>query len=252
MNMTDSFPISVPDRLPANITPCPILEAVFEVRFTSAASWSTLPGLLYGQIREKYPEQTVLPLSEIPENVRMQDPALAHLPLLRFSGPAFHVQAGPRMVSLGTRLFEYPGWSAIQEELTWLLDKIRCAGIVNETERIGVRYIDFFPEEIRPELLLSVRIGDNPLVESEVSATAALRKGAVNIRLQFTNSAIVTERRAPKKGVVLDMDAWFGPLDADLFANGLERFDEAHQTIKGVFFGLLAPPFLDRLKPSYE
>ena len=38
----------------------------------------------------------------------------------------------------------------------------------------------------------------------------------------------------------------------DLFGNGLARFDEAHQAIKGLFFGLIKPELLTKLNPTYE
>jgi len=47
------------------------------------------------------------------------------------------------------------------------------------------------------------------------------------------------------------MDGWFGPREVDLFGNGLARFGEAHDTIKGLFFGLLKPDLLAKLNPVY-
>jgi hypothetical protein len=38
----------------------------------------------------------------------------------------------------------------------------------------------------------------------------------------------------------------------DLFENGLARFGEAHEAIKGLYFGLLKPEMLARLNPVYE
>ncbi|MBI4626831.1 MAG: hypothetical protein HY736_26870, partial [Verrucomicrobia bacterium] len=55
------------ERLPVRIAPCPIIEAVFEARFVSTEPWATLPGLLYGQIRERYRDQLNLPLLQVPE-----------------------------------------------------------------------------------------------------------------------------------------------------------------------------------------
>jgi len=38
----------------------------------------------------------------------------------------------------------------------------------------------------------------------------------------------------------------------DLFRNGLTRFAEAHQAIKGMFFGLIKPEMLTKFNPTYE
>jgi hypothetical protein len=45
---------------------------------------------------------------------------------------------------------------------------------------------------------------------------------------------------------------WIGALDFELFSNGLQRTDEAHDFEKRIFFGLLKPDFLAKLNPEYS
>jgi uncharacterized protein (TIGR04255 family) len=161
--MPDTFPISIPDRLPIRIEPCPIVEAIFEARFVSPESWATLPGLLYAQVRGKYTEQKNLPLAQVPEEFRRQDPALQHLPLLQFLSKDFLIQLGPRVVSLVTKSNSYPGWPAIREELDWVIQRIQAASFVGETERLGVRYVDFFEGDVFSGLHLHLAVNDQPL-----------------------------------------------------------------------------------------
>jgi uncharacterized protein (TIGR04255 family) len=250
--MSDAFPIQIPDRLPIRITPCPIVEAIFEARFVSPQPWATMPGLLFAQIREKYPEQKTLAVAQMPEELRRQEPALQHLPLIQFLSDTFLIQLGPRVVSLVTKPNTYPGWSAIEQELKWLLERLKAAGFVGETERLSARYIDFFGGDVFTALRLGLQINDKPLQGMQTDVTTVLRRGSLAIRLQVTNGAIVSTKEGPKSGSVLDVDAWFGPLDVDLFGNGLARFDEAHQAIKGLFFGLIKPELLAKLNPAYE
>jgi uncharacterized protein (TIGR04255 family) len=247
-----SSQIHFPDPLPIRITPCPIVEAVFEARFVSTEPWATLPGLLYGQIRERYREQVTLPLLQVPELIRAQDPAFTHLPLLQFKGESFLVQLGPRIVSLLTKPRLYPGWDAIRAELDWLIPRVAQAGFVRETERIGVRYIDFFSGDIFPHLRIGVHIDGAPLRENQTDITTVMRLGRVGARLQITNGAIVASAAGPEVGSVVDLDTWFGPADADLFGQGLDRFTDLHETGKRVFFGLLKPEFLQQLQPVYS
>jgi len=249
--MPDTFPVSIPDRLPIRIEPCPIVEAIFEARFVSPESWATLPGLLYAQVREKYTEQKNLPLAQVPEEFRRQDPALQHLPLLQFLSKDFLIQLGPRVVSLVTKPNAYPGWPAIKEELDWVIQRIQAASFVGETERLGVRYVDFFEGDVFSELHLHLAVNDQPLTGAQTDVTTVLRRGPLVIRLRVTNGAIVGTAQGPQPGSVLDVDAWFGPPEADLFENGVARFGEAHDTIKGLFFGLLKPELLATLNPVY-
>src|SRR5437867_13221948 len=87
--MSDAFPIHIPERLPIRIAPCPIVEAIFEARFVSPQPWATMPGLLFAHIREKYPKQKTLPLAQLPEEIRRQDPALLRQPLIQFLSENF-------------------------------------------------------------------------------------------------------------------------------------------------------------------
>jgi len=251
-NMNDGFPIQIPDRLPVHIDPCPIVQAIFETRFVSPQPWATMPGLLFAEIREEYPEQKTLPMAQLPEDLRRQDPTLLILPLIQFLSDNFLIQLGPRVVSLATKPNAYPGWSAIEQELKWLVDRLKAAGFVGETERLSSRYIDFFDGDIFTGLRLGLQIDDKPLRGTQTDVTTFLRRGALSIRLQVTNGAIVAAKDGPASGSVLDVDAWFASMDADLFGNGLVRFAEAHQAIKGLFFGLIKPELLSKLNPAYE
>lgn len=244
--------IQLPERVPVKITPCPIIEAVFEARFVSSEPWANLPGLLYGQIRDRYREQIALPLAEFPEQVRIQNPALTHLPLLQFKGEHFLIQLGPRVVSLITKPRNYPGWPVIRDEFAWLLNRLQAAGFVREAERIGVRYIDFFPSDVFPQLRIGVRLDEQALAASQTDLTTIFRFGRVTARLHVTNGAIVATEPGPKIGSVLDIDGWMGPTEsANLFGQGLERITELHDTVKRLFFALLKPDYLDQLSPDY-
>ncbi len=137
--MSTPFPIPIPERLPQKIDPCPIVEAIFEVRLTTSELWRTLPGLLHEKIRERYREQRDLLLAQIPEEFRRQEPTLAYLPLMQFLSADFLVQLGPSVFSLVTKPNAYPGWTVIERELRWLLKRVQQAGFIQEAGRLGVR-----------------------------------------------------------------------------------------------------------------
>jgi uncharacterized protein (TIGR04255 family) len=185
--MSDNFPIPTPERLPTRITPCPIVEAILEIRFVTSESWRTLPGLLYTKIRERYTEQKDLPLATFPEEIRRQQVAFAHLPLMQFLSADFLIQFGPRVVSLVTKPNKYPGWTALEREMTWLLDQVKESGFISEGERLGVRFLH---QNIFNQLILGVSVGQEPLTSGETAVTSVLRKKPFSARLHITNSAI--------------------------------------------------------------
>ncbi|HXR07108.1 MAG TPA: hypothetical protein VN765_07245, partial [Candidatus Acidoferrum sp.] len=99
---------------------------------------------------------------------------------------------------------------------------------------------------------LGVQVNERPLKGVQTEIATILKRGRLSIRLQVTNGAIVKTKDGAMAGSVVDVDGWFEALDADLFLNGMSRFEEAHDTIKGLFFGLLKPELLSTLNPEYE
>jgi uncharacterized protein (TIGR04255 family) len=251
--MADEFPIPIPAQLPIKIDPCPIVEAILEIRFITSESWATLPGLLFTRIRDRYPEQKSLPLAQFPEEMRRREPAFIYQPLIQFlSRGDFLIQFGPRVVSLVTKSKEYPGWPALEKEMAWLISELQHTSFVSEGERLGVRYINFFSFDIFEKLVLEVSAGTKRLTAGERSVTTVLTKPPLTSRLLVANSAILGTGDDARVGSVLDADVWLGSLDFDLFKNGLAKFGEAHDFEKQIFFGLLKPDFLATLNPIYR
>ena len=210
-----------------------------------------MPGLLYARIRDKYREQKQLPMAQLSEEIRREDPSMAWLPLMQFLSPDFVIQLGARVVSLVTRPNAYPGWLAISSELEWMLARLGEAGFVREGERLGVRYIDYFSADLFQKLILGLQVGGQELTGVEADVTTVFRQQGVTLRLRLANGAIVARSDGPQRGSVLDVDAWFGALDLDVFNNGMERFTQAHLATKELFFGLLRPEYLATLNPVY-
>ncbi|MBE7537683.1 MAG: TIGR04255 family protein [Opitutaceae bacterium] len=228
------------------------MEAIFEIRFVPRQPWENLPGLLHAQIKGHYPEQATLPLYQIPEEFRRQQADLKYQPLIRFFGNDFSIHLGPCMVALITKSHGYPGWNRIHEELRWLMDRLMAGDFIEETERLGVRYVDFIEGNVFDKLKLALQLAGEPVTDAHTEVTTILKDGPLTIRLAASNGAIVGVGESAKSGSVLDLDAWYGALGVELFDNGLNRFSEAHQAIKSLFFGLLKDDFLNSLNPLYE
>lgn len=245
------FPIPKLDKLPSHITPCPILEAVMEIRFVTGHDWALLPGLLFTLIREHYPIMEKLPIASMPEDILRNDPGFTYAPRMRFIGEKFVVQFGPRVVSLLTK-GEYPGWNRVESELLWLLERLQSAGFIHEGERLGMRYIDFFEGDIFSRLVLDVRSNGQSVSGVEMNFATVFRRGDLTARLVLNNGALVTLGSKVASGSILDLDVWLDASGFDVFGNALERFEEAHRCNKEIFFGLLKTDFLDSLAPEYE
>lgn len=247
----EDLPIPVVDPLPTRITPCPIIETILEVRFVTAEDWSVIPGLLYPFIREKYPKKEELPLAQVPLDLRRSDPSFTYKALIQFSNEQFLIQVGPRVITLVANS-GYPGWSAIKEEMQWLLVVIEKCQFVAEGERIGMRYVDFFPLNLFEHLIAKVQIGETSIHGAEMSLTKVFQRGPLKARLRIDNGVIAKQGDLSVRGSVFDLDVWVDAEDFDLFSDGLERFKESHHLNKEVFFGLMTDDFLKTLNPDYE
>lgn len=250
--MADEFAIPIPDRLPIKIDPCPIVEAILEIRFVTSESWPTLPGLLFSRIRDRYPAQKGLPLAQLPDEILRREPAFTYQPVIQFLGSDFLIQFGPRVISLVAQSKEYLGWAALEKEMGWLVSKLQQTGIVLEGERLGVRYINFFSFDIFEKLVLEVSAVGKRLKTGGLSVTSVLTKPPLTSRLLVANNAILGTGETARAGSVLDIDVWLGSLDFDLFQDGPVKFNDAHRFEKQIFFGLLTPEFLATLNPVYE
>jgi len=251
-SMEPDFPIRFPESLPSRLEKCPIVEAIMEVRFLATEQWRNLPGLLFAKIRDRYPQQTDLPLAQVPEQLRQQQPNLSTQPLMQFSNAQFTINFGPRVVGLVTKTNSYPGWDLFSKEMAWLIGCLKETAFIQEGERLGVRYINFFEEDLLSNLVLETQVAGKPLLGSEMLLSFGLRKEPFVVRLQVIKGAIGNFEKVPKLGNVLDVEVWLGSNDFDLFDNGMDRFSEGHTLAKQIFFGLLKDDFVTKLKPTYS
>jgi uncharacterized protein (TIGR04255 family) len=250
--INSAFPIQVPDRLPAKIEPCPILEAIAEVRFVTTVPEQGVVGMVYAQLRERYPDLIPLPLSAFPIEARAANPSLLYQPAVQFHSKEFIIQVGSRVAGLAIKPKQYPGWTRMREEVVYLLGVLAKAAFISEAERLAIRYVNFLEENVFEKIKLDVLVENQPYRSHEMAIITTFVKDAATARLSVANNAVATIEGKRFPGSLLDIDVWFSSVDFDLFQLGLQKFDEAHVLLKQIFFGLLTPEFLSSLNPIYS
>lgn len=249
--MFKNLPVKVIDPLPSKLTPCPIVDAAFEIRFTTSTPWIELPGLVAKLLDKKYKGRKELPLFGMPEEWKQRIPGAVHIPLYQFTSEQFVVNLGPQVIGLCARSMSYPGWNEIERELKTFLHSITSAGFMEEGARLGVRYTDFFDRNIFDNVNLAVSIQGKPIQDQERQFTTVFQEGPMTVRLVLANAAVMQNAGA-RRGSVLDVDVAFDAMDFDLNPeNVLERFTQAHAVIKTLFFGLIDDELLAALNPEY-
>ncbi len=120
-------------KLPTNIEPTPLVEAVVDVRFLPLIPPAAVFGFVYGLIKDQYGQVSPLPVLQLPEEIREQDPNFIFQPLYRMQNGPFLLQLGPRIFNVVALDKGYPGWSVFREEISRLFDLLNQKGVIDVT-----------------------------------------------------------------------------------------------------------------------
>ena len=233
--------------MPKRVNPCPIAEAIVELRFDSNLPADAILGVIFNKFKEKYPKFSKLPVLELPSFFRDNDPNLIFSPYYRMANDEFIFQIGPRCFSLACPK-EYKGWIKYHDEIEWVFNEMRKLDFVKNPLRLGVRYINFFEkvnifEKIQIELFLAKNslINNTNVLRSEFDFQGYL------CIVQMTNSALLDGNT---QGSSLDIDVIYENKN-DILINHEKIIMLAHEIEKTLFFGILKDDFLATLYPEY-
>jgi uncharacterized protein (TIGR04255 family) len=236
--------------MPKSISPCPIREAVAEVRFESNVPPEAVFGIVYQALKSDFPKSEALPIVALPTPIRDAVKDLAFQPHYRLQSETSVVLVGPKVIAVGMR-GEYPGWPALSRRIKDTLRQFSQAGILKQTVRLGLRYISFFPFDIYPNLLLRITVNDKSWDGDETFFKTVLSSGGCRSLLQIGKGLALADKPG-ETGSIIDIDSFTTETTGD-FLSVLEKFLEtAHQSEKEHFFTVLKPEFLKSLSPVYD
>jgi uncharacterized protein (TIGR04255 family) len=245
------------NRVPAKLKREPLIEALWEVRFTGGESSvvDLLPGLIFKALPDKYPKTLRLPSSFIPDPVAQMDPKLRYSPKVRLEGDCQAVQIGERVVSLSCRR-PYPGWKVFSDDIRILIGVIRETKLIDKLERFSLKYINIIDLEHPPRvecLNFELKIGEYGLDSRPIQLRTEIEEGGLVHILQIASPAEATLPGEPKlQGVLLDIDT-IGPMKQNESWDDIDNhLNKVHSALIGMFFGLLKPKTIENLGPVYE
>jgi len=237
-------------RLPKSISPCPIREAAAEVRFEANVPADAVFGIVYQALKRDFAKaEPLLPLA-FPPDIRNTDKDFAFQPHYRLSGETAVVLIGPKVISVGIR-GQYPGWTAYSRRVRETLSQFHQAGIVTRTLRLGLRYISFFGFDIYPQLRLRIMADERSLDGDETFFKTVLPGKNCRSLLQIGKGLALLSRPV-EAGSVIDLDSFSTEVSGEFIPTLGGFLEDAHQTEKELFFGLLKPEFLKTLNPVYD
>jgi uncharacterized protein (TIGR04255 family) len=232
--------------LPKTISPCPILDALFEIRFSTKMHPNAVFGLIYNALQADFGESENLPILQLPEAVRAADPGFRFKPHYRIFNENFVVQIGPDVLTISSYP-KYAGWTVFSNKILDVLDKVEKVGIIDSILRIGIRYINFFGGDIFKDLNLKILIGENSIENKSTVFRTEIEQTDFSSTLQIANNVNNQDRL----GSILDIDTFRENGLENFFLNKADIIGNGHEREKELFFSLLKKDFLTTLNPVY-
>jgi uncharacterized protein (TIGR04255 family) len=238
--------------VPTRITPCPIAEAIAEVRFSSDFPKDAVFGVLYNGLKAEFRGEAMkLPILQLPEVIRSQDPQLAFQPYYRVNTGPYILQLGPSVLSVSAA-GEYPGWTEFSVKIAKTIDLACQSGAMKRVSRVALRYINFFEFNVFEKINLTLQMKGAPFNPAETTMRSLLDLGHVKSNLMIANNAKVGQAPNQKTGSVVDIDT-FKEVDQASDAKALVAcLAEVHEKEKELFFGIMKDDYVAGLSPEFK
>lgn len=236
-------------KLPKKINPCPILEGIVEFRFESPFPYDAIFGIMYNEFKNNFSNLQELPILQLPEVVRRQDPSLRYKPYYKLSSEdkKFLFQIGARVFSL-INVNPYDGWTVFSAKLKDLVERVKKISIVDTYTRVGIRYINGFDFNILEKINLTLNISKDHLTDFDSTIRMEVPSGDFISTLQVINNAQVKKAEGTVKGSIIDIDTYIDNPKKDI----IEIVEQGHKEEKKLFFTLLKEEFIKKdLNPEY-
>jgi uncharacterized protein (TIGR04255 family) len=239
-------------RLPKRIDPCPIAEAIVEIRFDSQIEPDAIFGIVYKAFSQKYAKIDKLPILEIPESIRSNDPDFKYKPYYKMMNEGFILQVGPDVISLSNHK-SYVGWELFSEKIKEAFTETENLSIVKKVNRLGIRYINFFETiDIFENINLKINMNNDPLKSKQTFIRTQIASEKFINTLQIANKANISTSNGIRIGSIIDIDTFISKENENFFNKMDGLLEEGHLEEKKLFFSLLSPEFLNKYNPEYE
>lgn len=247
------------ERLPTKLNKEPLIDAMFEMRFSCSTSASSIvPGYLFGKLDgEKSIER--LPTDQLPRPILDSDPNLRFAPLVRLHWDNFIVSIGDRSLAVSCKM-PYPGWKIFKPAILRVISELKEIGIVESVQRFSMKYIDLIPvagiEEQVSAINGTVELGHHTLKGEVFSLRIELPQDDLLHAVQIVSSATANlPDGSAKEGLIVDIDT-ISNVDNQDFHTWIEKvadkLDSLHLSNKKMFFTCLRPSTIESLEPVYD
>lgn len=240
-------------KLPTKITPDSIREALFEMRFEHAILPEIAVGKLAGRSEWESFVPNRLPFAEMPEQLRLADPAFRYVPTLELRSPdgVEIVRVGPYVISHHV-VGSYIGWDSFRPKLLSTAGAVLRVLQSSRFTRFGLRYVnaltrsDHFVATIH-DLNLNVTVAGHWPSES-MQLAYVIEEGDLAGVVRIVTPHFVDGEVPAGTAALVDIDvATIISLPSPSVEEIDGWLDRAHDLEKREFFNLLSAETLMRL-----
>jgi len=234
---------------PKKITPNPLVSSTIEIRFKTDKECNTIFKLFFGKLSDKLPD---FENATLPKELRAKHAELKYYPDYIFSNTDYSISFNENFISF-ENLTEYQLWENYYGFFNEILQLILGAGVIEQIERIGVRYQSRFNVEDFSSVINhvpSMNIGMEVQKNDFISYTSKIKSDGYDLLLRLKNN--ITESifdSDEEQGHLIDIDVSI----SESLNHGQITIcvNKAHELLKKLFFGLLKEDFIKTLNPEY-
>ncbi len=249
-------------RLPTKLNKEPLVDALFELRFSSSMPGvDVLPGALFSAFHSQQEGMKVerLPLSQLPDAIRMSDPNLRYGAMVRMEWDEFFILVGHSSMAVACKI-PYPGWAKFKPGIMKVLSTVKDFGVIESVERYSLKYVDLIPEETIKNQISAldwdIRIGSNRAESSMTSLRMEVEKDdMLHIITVQTGAVVTTMASVTSSGVIVDIDTirMMDNVNFNGFMSSIEHdLELTHDANKEMFFDCLRESTITALEPTYD
>jgi uncharacterized protein (TIGR04255 family) len=238
---------------PKKIKPCPIQEAILEIKFDPIVPSSVVLGIIYPKINTYFKKEPIsLPVLQLPEQIRESDKNLQFAPYYRFENESKFLNIGPKVLSF-VNSGKYKGWEDFSKFFYDALEKILSAKIFKEIISLELRYINVFEENIFNFINLIISLNNKRIKNEPTEINTVITDGSYENIIRVGNSFDINTGNEILNRSIIDINCVRKITDVKHFINNhKDIIEESHKIEKEIFFQILKKEYTSKFNPMYE
>lgn len=239
-------------KLPKKINPCPVIEAVFEIRFSSSIPGDAVFGSVYSAFKASYPDLVKLPILQMPETVRDNDPNLKYLPHFRLGAGNYFLQVGPKVLSVAISGTEnpYSGWGEFYPKIQELISAVYRMNIVESIERVGLRFVNLLPSEASSNFNIELKVADKTINNSKLNVLVEKVESELTCKYRVVGDSEINIGTVSKKGTIIDIDI-SSVCNSEMNSSKILKIAKSGRKIAKTQFFEIIGDYVENLNPEY-